>query len=74
MAILKQAVDSQPAVLKCQVPLFDLLILVLLNFFNYFWSEELFRVENIKSDIESKYLNYLKKTASLFHFLREWFT
>jgi hypothetical protein len=44
-----------------------------LKFFNYFWSEELFRVENIKSDIESKYLNYLKKTALLF-LSSEWFT
>jgi small-conductance mechanosensitive channel len=60
MAILKK-VDSQPAVLKVQVPysIYRFWRLLL----NFSWSEELFRVENIKSDIESKYLNYLKKTA-----------
>jgi small-conductance mechanosensitive channel len=32
-----------------------------LNFAVIFWSEDVFRVENIKSEIRIKYLNYLKK-------------
>jgi small-conductance mechanosensitive channel len=35
-----------------------------LNFAVIFWSEDVFRVENIKSEIRIKYLNYLKKIRS----------
>jgi small-conductance mechanosensitive channel len=34
-----------------------------LKFFNYFWSEELFRVENIKSDIRIKIFELFKENS-----------
>lgn len=59
MQLLKQAVDSHPEVLKqpCPFVRFTDFADSSLNFSVIFWSEELFRVENIKSEIRLKILD-----------------
>jgi small-conductance mechanosensitive channel len=59
MQILKAAVDSQMGVLKQPDPFIRFTDFgdSSLNFSIIFWSEELFRVENIKSEMRIKYLN-----------------
>lgn len=56
MKILKDAVQNQTGVLKEPVPFvrFTEYAESSLNFSVFFWSEEVFRVENIKSDIRAK--------------------
>ncbi|MFT5252903.1 MAG: small-conductance mechanosensitive channel [Flavobacteriales bacterium] len=65
MAILKQAVDSQPAVLKAPSAFIRFTDFgdSSLNFSIIFWSEELFRVENIKSDIRIKIFELFKENS-----------
>ncbi len=59
MQLLKQAVDSHPEVLKQPSPFvrFTDFADSSLNFSVIFWSEELFRVKNIKSEIRLKILD-----------------
>jgi small-conductance mechanosensitive channel len=56
MQILKAAVDSQMGVLKQPDPFIRFTVFgdSSLNFSIIFWSEELFRVENIKSEMRIK--------------------
>jgi small-conductance mechanosensitive channel len=65
MAILKEAVDSQPAVLKVPGAFIRFTDFgdSSLNFSIIFWSEELFRVENIKSDIRIKIFELFKENS-----------
>lgn len=65
MAILKEAVDSQPTVLKVPGAFIRFTDFgdSSLNFSIIFWSEELFRVENIKSDIRIKIFELFKENS-----------
>ncbi|MDG2431732.1 mechanosensitive ion channel domain-containing protein [Flavobacterium sp.] len=62
IAILQKAVESQPAVLKEPKPFVRFTDFgdSSLNFSIIFWSEELFRVENIKSDLRIKIFELFK--------------
>jgi small-conductance mechanosensitive channel len=65
MQILKAAVDSQMGVLKQPDPFIRFTEFgdSSLNFSIIFWSEELFRVENIKSEMRIKIFELFKTNA-----------
>jgi hypothetical protein len=66
----KEAVDSQPAVLvRCLYSIYRFWRLSL-NFSIIFGQKNYSELKISKVIFESKYLNYLKKTALLFPFLR----
>jgi small-conductance mechanosensitive channel len=62
MQILKQAVDSQSSILTEPSPFIRFTDFgdSSLNFSIIFWSEELFRVENIKSEMRIKIFELFK--------------
>jgi small-conductance mechanosensitive channel len=70
MEILKEALDSQQHVLR--QPYFFVRFTdfgdSLLNFLIIFWSEKLFRVENIKSEIKVRIFELFKNNNITIHF------
>jgi len=65
MKILKEAVDMQDGVLKEPAPFVRITDFAesSLNFSVYFWSEEVFRVENIKSEIRVRIFELFKSNS-----------
>lgn len=70
MEILKEALDSQQHVLRqpCFFVRFTDFGDSLLNFLIIFWSEKLFRVENIKSEIKIRIFELFKNNNITIHF------
>jgi small-conductance mechanosensitive channel len=66
MQILKAAVDSQMGVLKQPDPFIRFTVWrFIIKFSIIFWSEELFRVENIKSEMRIKIFELFKTTITI---------